>query len=70
MTEREWHRYHVLLDESDDIVADERPEEMEAEVRVDEEALEERIRSAQRENAGFSRAMELGRKRLGWSEDV
>mgnify|MGYP001572676014 CR=1 FL=1 len=63
MTEREWKRYYVDLDESDDIIAQERPEEVE--VNVDDQALAKRIKARGPPKAGFNRAMEIGRARLG-----
>lgn len=63
MTEREWKRYYVDLDESDNIIRDERPEEVE--VTIDSQALAKRIKARGPPSAGYERAMEIGRAKLG-----
>lgn len=62
MTVREWHRYYILLDEPEDILRDERPEESAVEVRVETKPRPRRMSS--------TGVMDLGRKHLGWSEDI
>ncbi len=72
MREREWVRYYVDFDEADDIIRDERPEEdVDADVSMDRRLMSRSsVVTTKPDNAGFARAMELGRKRLGWSEDM